>query len=84
MPPCVLVDVELGEAKIDHVEGLVMRLRTQYTISKLDVSMKEASCVHEAEPIDLFVALEAQMYVNIPVLKDDRKGGGLTVSNSLS
>ena len=39
VPACVWVDVELGEAEVDHVQRFLIRLQAHHAVAQLDISM---------------------------------------------
>ena len=43
-----LIDVEFGEAEVDHVDSFMVRLEAEDTVAELDVSVENASAVHES------------------------------------
>ena len=48
--PRVRVDVPFGEAKVDHVDGSLIGMQTDHTVPELDITVEDASVVHELEP----------------------------------
>ena len=49
----LVVEVSLRKAKINHVYRLVFWLATDNTVSKLDVSVQDATGVHKLQARDL-------------------------------
>ena len=43
-----LIDVEFGEAEVDHVDSFMVRLEAEDAVAELDVSVENASAVHES------------------------------------
>lgn len=53
MLPSALIDVELGEAKVDHVDDVIVRGQADDAVAELDVAVQHAARVHAFESGDL-------------------------------
>lgn len=64
MTASMWIDIALGEPKINYVDCLFIRRKTDSTVTQLDVSVQYTTTVHEFQPTNLTLVDKMKRFMN--------------------